>query len=351
MSLRPDQLAGRLARGDLAPAWLVAGREPLLVLEAADAIRVAARAQGIGEREVFDFEGRQAAADWDAVAATLNAPSLFSGRRLIELRVPSGKPDKAGERIILDFCATPPPDVVLMVVAGDWSKRHGGKWAAAIEQVGASVVCWEVKPHELAGWIDRRLRSRGLQADREAVALLAERVDGNLLAAAQEVEKLVLLSESDRIDVGRMAALVADSARFNVFRLMEVVLNGQPAQAVRMLHGLRGEGEAVPGLMGMVVKELETAASVARAHAGGQSLPAAFRARGVWDTKQPMYRRALERHPARAWSRFLADAGAVDRIAKGRGRPGEPDDAWLALERLLLAVADADVATRLGRTA
>lgn len=350
MSLRPDQLAAHLDRGDLAPAWLVAGREPLLVLEAADAIRTAARAQGVAEREVYEFEGRQSAADWDAVEASLGAPSLFASRRLIELRVPTGKPDKAGEKLIQAFCAAPPEDVVLMLVAQDWSRRHGGKWATAIEQVGRSVVCWEVKPHELTGWIDRRLRSRGLRADREAVALLAERVDGNLLAAAQEIDKLVLLAEAGAIDAGRMAALVADSARFNVFRLMEAVLNGQPAQAVRMLHGLRAEGEAVPALMGMVVRELETVAGVAQAREGGQALPAAFRARGVWDTKQPMYRRALERHATPAWARFVAGAGVVDRIAKGRGGPGEPDDAWLALERLLLSVADAGVAGRLART-
>jgi DNA polymerase III subunit delta len=346
--LRPEQLPARLSKGPLAPAWLVAGAEPLLVLEAVDALRAAARAEGIDERELFEAEGSQREPDWDAMSASLRAPSLFASRRLVELRLPTGKPGKAGDRLVCEFCAAPPPDVVLVVIAGEWSRRHGGKWSEAIARIGEVVVAWPVKPHELVGWVERRLRERGLRADREAVQLLAERVDGNLLAAAQEIDKLTLLAEGGTLDAARMLALVGDSARFDVFRLLDAAFNGQPAQVLRMLHALRAEGVAIPALMGMVARELQAAATLARGHASG-NLARAFQAQRVWESKQAMYRRALQRHPAAQWARFLAMAGQVDRISKGRGRPGEPEDAWLVFERLLLAVADSGAGPMLAK--
>ena len=238
----------------------------------------------------------------------------------------------------------PPADVVLLVVANEWSNRHAGKWSEAIGRVGHSCIAWQVKPHELNGWIDRRLRSRGVKAAPDAVARLAQRIEGNLLAAAQEVDKLALLAEGDApIDLARMDALVADSARYDVFRLVDAALNGQPAQVSRMLAGLRAEGEAVPALMGMVVKELQTVAALARA----RNFAAECKALRIWDAKQAVYKRALGKHPPERWQRFVVEAGRVDRIAKGRWRPGEePADAWLQLERVLLAVADKG-ATRL----
>jgi DNA polymerase-3 subunit delta len=346
MELKPEQLAAQLESGPLRPAYLIAGPEALRVLEAADAVRAAARAQGIGEREVFEAEGNQREPDWNALDATFNAPSLFASRRLVELRLPTGKPGKDGGAIIEAFCASPPPDVVLLVTAGDWSKSHGGKWADAIGRVGAVAVAWAVKPHELPDWIERRLRAKGLKADRGAVQRLADRVEGNLLAAAQEIDKLALLSDGQVLDTERMESLVADAARFDVFRLVDAAMNGQGALVSRMLAGLRAEGEAVPALLGMVVIELQRGAALARVSARGGNLAAEFKAQRVWDSKQPMYRRALQRHDAARWERFVAEAGRVDRIAKGRPRVGEePVDAWVALERLLLAVAD----TRGGR--
>ena len=339
MELNVDRIAAHLAGEPLRPAYLVAGPEPLLVLEAADAVRVAARAQGIEEREVHDMEGRDA--DWDALAASIHAPSLFASRRLIEVRLPTGKPGNEGGKLVCEFCAQPPADVVLLVVANEWSNRHAGKWSEAIGRVGHSCIAWQVKPHELNGWIDRRLRSRGVKAAPDAVARLAQRIEGNLLAAAQEVDKLALLMQGDAaakpLDAEAMDALVADSARFDVFRLVDAALSGNPPQVSRMLAGLRAEGEAVPALMGMVVKELQTTAALARA----RNLAAECKAQRIWPAKEAVYKRALGRHPPERWQRFLAEAGRVDRISKGRGRVGEEStDAWLQLERLLLAVAD-----------
>lgn len=335
--LTPEQLAASLGQGGaLAPAYLVAGAETLRVLEGADAVRAAARSQGYGGREVFEPEGRDV--DWDGLEASLRAPGLFSARRLVEVRLPTGKPGKQGAEVISGYCAAPPPDTCLLVTGGDWSrKQHGGKWSDAIAAVGAVAIGWPVKPRELEGWLEARLRRRGVRAERDAVRLLVERVEGNLLAAAQEVDKLALLAGDGVLDAARMQSLVADAARFDVFRLIEGALNGQGAQAVRMLAGLRAEGEAVPALMGMVVMELQRMAVLARVKARGGNLGAEFKAQRIWDAREAAYRRALERHPPGRWERFVAAAGEVDRVAKGRG----DGDAWRLLERLLLAVADA----------
>ncbi|WP_267103908.1 DNA polymerase III subunit delta, partial [Xanthomonas sacchari] len=208
MELRPEQLATQPASQPLQPVYLIAGPETLRVLEAADAVRARARAAGIGEREVFDADGRDF--DWGQLYSSFNAPSLFSAQRLIELRLPSGKPGKEGGEVISAFCADPPPDVVLLITCNEWSKAHQGKWADAVARIGTIAVAWAIKPHELGDWIERRLRSKGLRADAGAVQRLAERVEGNLLAAAQEIDKLALLADGQGLDVAAMESLVAD---------------------------------------------------------------------------------------------------------------------------------------------
>ncbi|WP_256645321.1 DNA polymerase III subunit delta [Thermomonas paludicola] len=337
MELGVDRLLQHLSAEPLRPAYLLAGSEPLLVLEAADAVRAAARAQGIGEREVHDMEGRDA--DWGGLDASIHAPSLFASQRLVEVRLPTGRPGAEGAKLLAGFCASPPADVVLLVVAGEWSKAHAGKWSEAIARAGHVAVAWPVKPHELAGWIGQRLRSRGVKATPDAMARLAQRVEGNLLAAAQEIDKLALLlqGQGEVLDAARMDALVADSARYDVFRLVDAALNGQAAQVARIVAGLKAEGEAIPALMGMVVKELNTVAALARA----RNFAAECKALRIWDSKQAVYKRALARHSPERWQRLLVEAGGVDRVSKGRVRPGkESSDAWQQLERLLLAVAD-----------
>lgn len=335
MELRPEQLALQAASQPLQPIYLIAGAETLRVLEAADAIRARARAEGITEREVFDVDGRDF--DWSQLAASFNAPSLFSARRLLELRLPSGKPGKDGAELIVGFCANPPPDVVLLILANEWSKSHQGKWADALARVGTIAVAWPIKPHELADWIERRLRANGLRADADAVQLLSERVEGNLLAAAQEIDKLALLAQGRSLDLATMQSLVADAARYDVFRLAEATLSGQPAVAMRMLAGLRAEGEAAAALLPILIKEVLRAAALARVQAAGGNVGAEMKAQGIWESRQAPFKRALQRHSEpRRWERFAALAGRVDRIAKGRG----DGDVWLALERLLVAIAE-----------
>ena len=334
--MTPERMVALPDDGTLHPVHLIAGPEMLRVLEAADAVRRRARAQGIGERAVFDADGRDF--DWGMLEATFNAPSLFSARRLVEVRLSTGKPGKDGIATISSFCADPPPDVILLITAGEWSKAHHGKWTEAVSRIGVISIAWAIKPHELAGWVESRLRMKGLNADRDAVQVLVERVEGNLLAAAQEIDKLVLLAGDDTLDAATMQSLVADAARYDVFRLTDAVLDGQAAQVSRMLVGLRAEGDVVAGLMPMVIRELLRTAALARAQARGANLGAEMKSQGIWEARQAPFKRALQRHPNPArWDRFVAEASRIDRIAKGRA----DGDAWVAMERLLLAIAEA----------
>ena len=338
MELRPDRLERQLAGEPLRPVYLVAGAEPLLVQEAADAIRARARDEGYGEREVFDVEG---SFDWNELSRGVATLSLFSTRRLFELRMPGAKPGTEGSKALVEYCENPPPDTVLLVVAQDWNRKLGGKWSDAIARAGHVVPVWPLKPHELGDWLERRLRRKGLVATPDALRRLADRVEGNLLAAAQEIDKLALAvgpssgPSSEPIDVEQMERLVADSSRFDVFRLIDTALAGESARAVRMLAALRAEGDQVAGLMPMVIREVLALAALARAAERGGGVAAAMRAAQVWETKQALYRRALERHPPSRWETFAAECGRIDRTAKGRG----DGDEWRRLERLLVAIA------------
>ena len=333
MELRPDRFEAQLAREPLRPVYLIAGGEPLLVQECADAVRAKAREEGYGEREVFDAEG---GFDWNTLTQGLGSLSLFATRRLFDLRLPGGKPGKEGSEVLREYCAHPPPDTVLLITCQDWSRQHAGKWSEAIAATGHFVPVWPLKPHELPEWLLRRLRQRGRQATPEAIDVLVERVEGNLLAAAQEIDKLALLHPGANLDAEAMACAVADSARFDVFRLMDATLAGEPARVVRMLRILRAEGEQVPALMGWVAGELQRIAGFAAVQDAGGNVAAAMKDARLWDSRQAAYRRAMQRHAAARWEHFVAECGRIDRMAKGR----EKGDPWLALERLLVAVAE-----------
>ncbi|HHW4679534.1 MAG TPA: DNA polymerase III subunit delta [Xylella sp.] len=340
MELRPEQLTSLPANQPLQPAYLIAGPETLRLVEAVDAIRARARADGITEREVFDAEHRDF--DWQQPASSFNAPSLFSSRRLIEIRLPSGKPGKEGSEIITAFCAAPSSDVVLLMTCNEWSKAHHGKWTDAIARIGTIAIAWAIKPHELPDWMTRRLNSKGLRASSDVIQQLSARLEGNLLAAAQEIDKLALLTKGPLVDLDTMESCVADTARYDVFRLTEAMLSGQPAAVVRMLSKLRAEGEAVAALLPILIKELIRTATLARVQSGNGNVAAEMKAQGIWETRQAPFKRALQRHASpHRWEHFVTEAGHIDLIAKGRSN----GNAWLGLERLLIAVAE----TKAGR--
>lgn len=308
-----------LVRGHLfAPIWLIAGAEHLIVVEAADAVRQRARELGY-EREVHDVDAQF---DWDELVRSASAMSLFASRKLIELRLPTGRPGKEGASAIIAFCEAPPPDTVLLVTCHEWSRKHEAAWSSAIDKLGVQLLAWPVKRDELPRWIEQRLRSRGLKPTPEATALLADRVEGNLLAAAQEIDKLALLVGDRELDVATLEECVADDARYDSFRLTDAALAGDAVRALQIVEGLRSEGEELIPLLGWVVNQLR---QLLQSAGGG----------GGYDPRQSLFRRALKVAPISHWERCIDQAGLIDRIVKGRV-DGDP---WREMSRLIAAIA------------
>lgn len=335
MELRYDRFERQLAGEALRPVYLISGNEPLRVQEAADAVRAKARAEGYDERIVLDADG--SGFDWDELARAGASLSLFASRRLFDLRLPSARPGTDGAKAIVEYCENPPADTVLLITGLDWSSKHGGRWSETIARVGHLLPVWPVKPGELEDWLSRRLSSRGLSADRDALRLLAERSEGNLLSAAQEVDKLALLADGQVLDAVRLQALIADASRYDVFQMCDAALAGEAARALKVMRRLRAEGEQVPGLVHMLARELVQVANFARERHQGRDPMQAMREARIWESKQALYRRALDRHDSPRWDALVAACGQLDLIAKGRRRGLDP---WLALERLLAAIAD-----------
>jgi DNA polymerase-3 subunit delta len=344
VELRPDALARHLAGRELKPIYLLAGDEHLLLIEAADAIRARARELGYTEREVFDAGGDF---DWNDLARAGSNLSLFASRRVVEIRLPTGRPDRkgsgAGSEALVAWAKDPPPDTVLLITAMTWSRAHHVKWVDAVAAAGVLCVFWPLKPEELGPWIAARAKAAGLALARDAVDLLVDRVEGNLLAAAQEIDKLVLLAGGNALDAEGLEQLVADHARFDVFRLVDAALAGDSARAVRIARGLRSEGEEVPALLPWLVSQLTTVVKLAQAVEAGQPVDAAMGAAGVWKNKTGFFRRVLGRAPRGFWEARCVEAAEVEKIAKGRAA-GDP---WRAFERLLARIAEPKVAARL----
>jgi DNA polymerase-3 subunit delta len=328
MPLSPGQWQKALAADRLDAVYMLAG-EQLLVLEAADALRARARELGYGEREVFDV-GQHF--DWNDLARAGASMSLFASRRLIDLRLPTGRPGIEGAKAITAFCADPPPDVTLLVTAMEWSSKHDGAWSKKLDASGTMVVFNAPRTGEWSSWIGARLASRGLSATPDAIALLAERVEGNLLAAAQEIDKLAVLHGEGRIDAAEMETLVADSARYDVFKLTDAAFLGDGARALRILAGLRSEGDELLALMGWLVNQLQLALRLANA----QNFAAQAKAERLWQAREQLFRQALRRAPRDHWLQCLARASRIDRMVKGR----EAGNPWQEAERLIAAIAE-----------
>ena len=333
MPANPAQFERALASGQIPPLVLIASSEPLLRIEAADRVRAAARAAGYSEREVFDVDARF---DWSQVGASCGALSLFASRRIVELRLPTGKPGKEGGEYLQKYSKNPPPDLLLLIVCEDWSKKHEGAWVNAVDAAGLFLPIWPLKPADMPAWLGQRLRAQGLEASRDALELLVERVEGNLLAAAQEVDKLALLKPAGRIDADYMANVVADSARYDIFGLTDAAIAGESGRALQMLAGLRAEGEAVPPLLSWLATQVQQLLRAAETKAKGGNVDGALQAAGVWSSRVGPFKKALVRGGVEHFEALLAQCAKVERMAKGR----EQGDAWRELERLLVSIAD-----------
>jgi DNA polymerase-3 subunit delta len=326
--LNAEQLPAALARG-LAGIYLVSGDEPLLVGEAADAIRAAARAAGYADREVF-FVDRSFS--WDELRHASQSLSLFAQRRLLELRMPSGKPDK-GAAQLAELAANPPPDLIALVITDKLDRKAGeAAWVQAIEKHGAWVPIWPVDAAALPQWLRGRAKMLQLDIEPEAARLIIDRVEGNLLAAKQELEKLSLLANGASIGTDLVLTSVGDSARYDVFQLAAAAAAGDAARAFRILLALKGEGAEPTLILWALVRELRGLWQARER----DRLRSAHRGSG-WNLAATPSPRALSRAKKLPLAALLVQASSADRVIKGMSA-GDP---WSALTGLTGALAGA----------
>ncbi len=307
MKLNPDSLLTHLQQ-PLAPSYLVSGDDPLLTGEAADAIRARAKAVGFSERDVHFMER---GADWNEVRAATGNLSLFASRRLVEIRLPTGKPGTAGNSTLSELLSREDPDTLLLILTPRLDRdAQGAEWVRAIETKGAWVQVWPVDPDRLVGWLRARCRRMKLEVTDDALELLAERTEGNLLAASQELEKLRLLAPGGRANAEDLLESVADSARFDVFQLGEAVLAGDAPRALRVLAGLRAEGVEPTLALWSLTKAI-------RDIWGAIASPGGFRPR-AWQRQAAALDKGIQRAPRLAFGALALRAGRADRMIKGR---------------------------------
>jgi DNA polymerase III subunit delta len=330
MKLYPDKLESQLKQG-LLPVYFFSGDEPLQLGEAADTVRKQARGEGFTEREVMHVDK---GFDWNELLASGNAMSLFAERKLIDLRLPSGKPGKDGAAALVEYAERPPEDTVLLITSGKIDKAsQQARWYKALDKIGATLQVWPVDSADMPRWLEQRMRSRGLQPDKEAIAMVSDRVEGNLLAAAQEVDKLVLLNGEGPLSAEQVEMAVADSARFDVYNLVDTALLGDVPRVTRMLEGLRGEGVEPIQVLWALSREIRNLADMAGQLESGKGMDSVLVR--VWAKRKGPVRRGLLRHNRARWQMMLRRAARLDRLVKGQAA----GNAWDELLQLGLMMA------------
>lgn len=330
MQIDPDRLNDQLRNG-LAPAYLVCGDEPLVIQECCDAIRKRAIEAGYSERSVVNVES---GFDWESIRFSTQSLSLFAERKLLEVRIPNGKPGEEGSRILTQLAANPPVDTLLMVVTGKLDKqtRESG-WVKTLGEAGVAVMAWPIDAEKLPQWIERRMRSKGLRAGAGVASLLAYHMEGNLLAAAQEVDKLALLYGDEEIREEEVEKFLADNTRFTVFGLADACLAGDAQSAVRVLESLRAEGVEPILILWALAREARTMAQISAQIGAGRPEAGVLQAHRIWANRRPLVVKALRRIRATRWPAILVRAERIDRIVKGRAQ----GNAWQEIESLVLA--------------
>ncbi len=341
MQLRPDQLSAHLAKG-LKAVYTIHGDEPLLAQEAADALRAAARAAGYTERKVFTVSG--AHFDWSSLLGAAQAMSLFADRQLIEIRIPSGKPGKEGSEALQRYCEALSDDTVTLVQLPKLDRQQQtSAWFTALDAAGVSLRIDPVERRALPQWIAQRLHQQGQrvedgEAGQQTLAFFADRVEGNLLAAHQELQKLALLYPPGVLSFEQVESAVLNVARYDVFRFGEAVLAGQVARALRMLEGLKAEGEAPVLVHWTLAEDIRALKRVKDAMDGGKPLPMALREQRVWGVKEKLFERVLPAFSDHALAHLVEAAQVCDGLVKGLKHPGWPLEPWEGLKRLTLLV-------------
>ena len=314
--------------------YLVAGAEPLLIQECRDQVIKSAQQQGFAERELFQVDAKF---DWGRINEQAATLSLFSSRKIVDIRLPGGKPGREGAKVLGDIAETSDPDILLLLSCDKWDlSSRKSKWAGVLEQAGVLVEIWPVKPQELPGWIRKRMRAAGLQPESGSVELLAELVEGNLLAAQQEIDKLLLLDQGINVTSDMISRAVANSARFDSFRLVECTLQGQLADCLRVASGLHRTNIPIQLVTGSLYRELMLTDSAKSAIRSGENETAVFRKLQIWPARQGPMKKAIHRLSDDDLGESFRALSLIDRQSKGRAA-GDP---WQTLDRLLWSLCE-----------
>jgi len=344
MQLALAQLGAHLQKG-LRSLYTLHGDEPLLMQEAADTIRAAARAQGYTERTVHTVQG--AHFDWSEVLAAGGSLSLFADKQIVEVRIPSGKPGKDGSAAIQQLVEQAQGNdaslTLFMLPRLDFATRKGA-WFGALDNGGVSIQLDTIERAALPQWIAQRLQQQGQhvaagEEGQRTLQFFADRVEGNLLAAHQEIQKLGLLFPQGELSQAQVESAVLNVARYDVFKLSEAVLSGQVARVQRMLDGLQAEGEAEVLVHYTLAEDIRALKRVKLQVAAGQPLPMALKAQRIWGPRERLFERVLPRLSPARLNNLLQSAHQVDGIVKGLKVPDWPQDGWQALHRLALRFA------------
>ncbi len=336
MRLRPEQLADDLRR-TLHPVYLVCGEEPLQLGEAADEIGSRAKQAGFTVREVLHAEANF---DWRQLALEAGSLSLFAERKIIDLRLPSGKPGTDGGKALADYCSALPEDTLLLISCGKLSPQaQKSRWFQALDKAGAVIQVWPPQGAELMQWLQRRCQKKGMQVAQDGLKLLASRIEGNLLAAAQEIEKLYILYGSEPVTALAVEQAVADSARYDVFKLLDSLLAGRLNRAVKILQGLKAEGIAEPVVLWALSRETRTLLNIKTELAHGGRKDGVFAKYQVWDKRKPLVDAALNRLTPRQLEDILLLCARADREIKGQSR----GDGWETLFNICLGLCSQPV--------
>jgi DNA polymerase-3 subunit delta len=336
MQLRADALEGHLAKS-LAQLYVITSDEHLLALEAADKIRRAARANGYSERDVLTVER---SFKWGELLAANQALSLFGDKKLIELRIPTGKPGKDGGAALQSYTKDLSPDNLTLITLPklDWQTAKAA-WVTSLQQAAVYIEIPSIERAQLPAWIGNRLAAQGQSADRQGLDFIADRVEGNLLAAHQEIQKLGLLHEPGKLTFEQIHDAVLNVARYDVFKLSEAMLMGDVARLVRMLEGLKGEGEALPLVLWAVAEEIRTLLKLKSQMAQGRPLGMLLKEYRIWGPRERMMEPALRRISLPVLEAAMRDAAQVDKMIKGLRAKAFAGDAWDAMLQLALKVA------------
>ena len=331
MKLYLNQLNQDLKK-NLRPVYLLAGDEPLQLMEAGDSILRVAKAAGYSEKEVHHIDR---GFDWGELYQAANCMSLFAEKKIIDLRFSSCKPGDKGSKALVEYCKSISDSNILILRMPKLEKAvQNSKWFKTLDQAGAVIQVWPIEHDKLPAWVQQRAKLRGLTFSPEAVKLLAEKVEGNLLAAAQEIEKLQL-NKNKKIDADALIDTVAEAAKFDVFKLTDAVLSGKPKRSAKILLGLKSSGEEPVLVLWALTNEIRTLIKVSGKLSTGKPITAIFKEERIWDKKQPLVKAALQRLRGPQLSICLRQAIETDRMIKGMSH----GNAWDRLMDLSLSLS------------